>query len=417
MTTLVLPVATVQATGLPNTFDVVLTLPVATVFASGSPIVGYGSDEAPTYQVYSRLIDDSSPVLLPVTGGSYTRVFDEAGEAVVTIPVHPEGETITADDIQPGYRFLYIYRNGVLQFGGRIWNYEGDSESITVHASGWYSEFRRAYLFQGDVLQYPNHSDPWDVAWDVIQYFNQGVRAIIQIGDGRVPEGKQFGLELYCGKCKWAEEFNWWEARTLADILEGLAGQWNHEWDFEITPDKLWVPSRRWSGIQGPGNPGNQSPYTIGVGNVEGGRISYNRSAELLADQMFARGGGTDAKTLWGVDTDSSLVADLDYLQGFVDTQYSHQKYVDGTATRFLRRFKLIRWTNMQVDVKASAQPFDAFQLGQNVLIDYVDGLHEVNDYFRLVSRVVEWGPSGRERLQLRFDDRWEQVGEAPDPQ
>ncbi|MGD3109502.1 hypothetical protein [Streptomyces sp. YGL11-2] len=125
--------------------------------------------------------------------------------------LHPE----LAD---PGNTLLYVERDGLLRWGGLIWQVEPEGDELKVEAAGWSSYLQRRHDLDGELNgrgPYVN-TDPCTIARDIVDYAQS------------VPDG-DLGLTVDAttstatvGTAAEPWHSRWWETPVLGDQFDDL---------------------------------------------------------------------------------------------------------------------------------------------------------------------------------------------------
>lgn len=138
--------------------------------------------------IFTEIVSGTIVGEIPFQNISFTHSLNGAGSASITMPLHPEEDTLTLppsgagssttitapqlytmQNLRPGSTGLYIERGGVIVWAGVIWvaNAQVETEKVTFGAEGFLSLLRRRTIRED--LTYSN-TDQLDIARALVDY-------------------------------------------------------------------------------------------------------------------------------------------------------------------------------------------------------------------------------------------------------
>ena len=115
----------------------------------------------------------------------------------------------------PGNTLIYVERDGLLRWGGIIWDARPQGEEYAIEAAGWSSYLQHRYVLDSSLGPY-TYADPCDVIraiWNYAQNVADGDLAVVV--DSTTSKAK-------VGTPAEPVKYSWWESPCLGDEVDNL---------------------------------------------------------------------------------------------------------------------------------------------------------------------------------------------------
>lgn len=282
--------------------------------------------------VYSYTIHDLKTNIqiceIPFTGVKYSKRLNDSGAFTGTVTLGPGAKARIADPYDvtmPARRCLYVWRDGVPQWGGIIWTrkYDSTTKQIQVGAGDWWSYFDHRKVLT--VLTLPVNPT-FTVAQGVLTYTaveqNQIARNLI--AQAALHTGGDIGIVLDTSTSLNPRTANYrgYEMQDVGQALRQLAGlidgpdmifEVSRNLDSQGRPERLFLQGTPHMGQQG-------SPWVWEYG---GNLAAYEWPSDgtRFASRAFAAGEGTVEGTPIAVSEDATLYGSWPLME--VETAYT----------------------------------------------------------------------------------------------
>lgn len=373
----------------PGTVEAFVAVASPTILAQIGPIPPGPYPPDPKYTLISTDINGADICEIPMSELSYSFVLDDSGTCSFKTPFH-HADTGTQDNgcLVIGRRDILVYREGILVWGGRLWDYQANSGTGIVEfiAKDWFELMKMRMIAPEYKFHFDALTDFFDVFWGVFDYANS--QRMIGYSRGFGQWGEEKGTET---------NRSWHEWQTLADIAVDIANAAGFWFDFWVDADKT-VQTRTRPGVE-VGSP------VFNSSNIASIRVQQQLSD--VATQVFVQGFGEGEDSSWGEAHRSA-----DYKTYGKIHQVWHrpgtcnQHWLDVYADAFVRRHRRPALA-MEIDIPQDKVTFD-LPLGLRYPVLFQDGYLDIDATVRLLARQVDWDKSGKEKATLVMDNNLE---------
>jgi hypothetical protein len=335
--------------------------------------------------IYRVVLEDlsSNPIdELPIAGTealAYSEILNAAGAATFVLPLtHPSA---TEENLKEGARQVAIYRDTVREWGGYLWTVNATNQGVNITCGGYLSRLGLRLINTDRTY---TTTDQFNIAWDLIAYTQAKEYGNLGILQYPVNPSGVLRTLSYVGT----------QETTVLQALSDLAAL-DNGFDFEITPDKLWIPYYQRKGQN------NGIVFSLDKNILD---ISWARDAQNMANDVTAIGSSTGSAPLISHQADTVFQQTYGLLEASTSwTDVTTQAALDAHALTDLATMKISR-DDPQISVTVDDPPLDAFSTGDIVLIDAHRGFIDIHGYYRVITKVVEVNKEGRDVVTLTFD-------------
>lgn len=316
-----------------------------------------------------------------------------AGSIEFSLPT--DHTDVTQDNFEIGNRELYLYRNGSLVWGGKLWVADVRGWEVRLIGYGfWHDLTRRIHGFDGNDYAVQNR-DMYDIVWDLVDTTQSRT-------DGDLGIIRDFATSGRTRKLVICVE----ERKTIAAAIEDLAAAKNG-FDFAIGPDKkmkLWTPRR-----------GTATTVMFTEQNMSDFR--FQKDAADIATEVGILGPDEEcASPSLYVAVDATARAKYGLLEGTADADdILDDDQREQVAEEELRLRRSPRWqpdlqiqTPLQEAIPAGSIGFNDISIGDTVAVSVergpTGGFGRMTQTFRVVSRTVEVRRIGFEVITYGVD-------------
>ncbi|MEV4741566.1 hypothetical protein [Streptomyces sp. NPDC049555] len=190
--------------------------------------------------------------------------------------------------VDPGTTVIYVERDGLLRWGGIIWQADPEGDSLKIEASGWTSYLHRRHDLHGELDGRGPYvrADPCQIARDIVAYTQSVPDGNLRIAVDPTTSAAQTGTP--------AEPWHshWWETPTLGDRFDDL---------FKPASSPDYTCSVHWDGKHRPvrrielgyprlGARRTDIAFSTGINITDNAPVTY--SADEYAQVVIATGVG-----------------------------------------------------------------------------------------------------------------------------
>lgn len=186
--------------------------------------------------------------VLPAINLQFEFLLNEPGNFRFDLPIqHP---AVTRENIEELVHEVWVYRKGTLIYAGPIWNIStnSDGSSLSVESQGLLSYFRFRIITQ-TMQWHPNNTGPgiatYLVLWTQARPFGD-LRITVPDGYGDVDALNGLPLGYWAGT-------KWYEQKNVYDKIKDLADDATTGFDYEVTPERIFIPYQTEKGNTRPG--------------------------------------------------------------------------------------------------------------------------------------------------------------------
>lgn len=391
---------------------------------------------------------------VPCHDFTWVETLDRQGSIVATLPAFVAGAT--NGTLEPGQTSLYVDDNGLLRFGGIVWEYDHDmdqSADMTLHGEGHFAYLldgpqgpRRpiidrqgmAYAIstgavngQASEITFPNASqgtpvDQFNVVADLIAHAASIAGSTLPSLTGGGMVGFD-GIRMYgpggatahpeatgtLSGVTWARTY--WSTdrkgigQAIMDIAQSYPGfDWTvtYQWDATTSP---WT-ARRYLDLYYPRRGQSRS----GVVLEHGGNVwlvKINRSAVSMANTLYGIGASTGASVLGSTQQDPSVVYPAGTYPYIAGTYNAYEEAVQANLdARTRSRLALTRLPVYTITVRVISNEQYGIALGDVSVGDTcrftvtVPGSgFAIDDWFRIVQQTVKVNAEGIDTWELEL--------------
>ena len=339
---------------------------------------------------------------LPITGVSFTQQLNQAGtlQARLLITGINTYEFNVEACTEPGRNAIYVDRDGILVWGGIIWNrtYNSAAQTINISAREFESYFERRRI---STTQAFNNADQLLIARTLITNAQSVPEGDIGVIVGSETSGILVDRVYYD-----------YEIKGVYQAIQDLSRQ-NDGFDFNIKveydnitnePKKTLVLGYPRSGHVDTGVGDLDTPvFIFPAGNIV--EYEYPEDASIAANKIFALGAGSNEGKLISIATDTAKLAAG---WALLEDQSNYSDITDQTVLDELAQGQVLAVSTpppiIKVVVPASVDPvFGTYGIGDDARLIITDprfptGLDQV---YRIVALNVQPGEAGPERVTL----------------
>lgn len=353
-----------------------------------------------TYRyLFANLADNSILAELQVTDVSFTQTLNAAGtlNASLLLSGVPAAANVANSTI-PGKCAIYVDRDGILVWGGVIWNREYNSadQHIRITAREFESYFERRRITS--TLGFTNQ-DQLLIAQTIMNQAQAVTGGNIGVQVGTETSGVLVSRVFYSYELKSVYQ-------ALLDLSRADDG-----FDFNIqvayngagSPTKTLVLSYPMSGTRYTTSNVAAPVFEFPAGNIV--EYSYPEDGSIAANTFYVVGAGSNEGKLIVTATDTTKVSDGWPL---LEDSANYSDFTDTTLLSALAAGNLAAVSYPPTTLKIVAPPsqdpvFGTYRIGDDVRVRIIDdrfptGLDAV---YRLVALSLTAGESGPERVTL----------------
>ena len=350
--------------------------------------------------LFADLLTNEILAELPITGVNFTQQLNTSGTftgRLLLSGVNAEDLNISAGTI-PGRTAIYVDRNGVLVWGGVLWNrqYNSDSQTLTFQAREFESYFERRKITTTQVF---NNQDQLTIANALMN----GAQAAPSGNIGVITTPATSGILV-------SRTYYGYELKNVYQGIQDLSKQLDG-FDFNIqvaydgggNPTKTLVLSYPKSGTTYSPTSLSAPVFQFPSGNMI--EYEYPEDASIAANTIYALGAGSNEGKLIATATDPALLA-----AGFplLEQEANYSDITDATMLGNLAtgQIKATAYppTTLRVVAPPSQNPeFGTYVIGDECRIIITDNRfpETLDAIYRLVALSVTPGEDGPERITL----------------
>ena len=317
---------------------------------------------------------------LPLVDVSYGPELN--GPGALTGRLSPRFVASDPQVIDPGNRFVYVERDGLLRWGGILWKATPQNADYALEAAGWSSYLQRRHDIHGELDgrgPYVN-ADPCRVLRDIWAYCQS-----LPDGDiGVTVDGTTSTATV--GTPAEPLHSSWWETPVLGDMADGLV-------DADDSPDYTcavaWGPDGAFThrlqvGYPRLGARRADIRFSTGVNIIDSPPV--DRSGDDYANTVIGTGAGEGRSMLRAVDSVRDGRLRLECVLPLPQVKGSD---ILARRTAADRKRRQILGSVEQITVRPDhpAAPYGAYQVGDDVLVD----VHNVWASYTGWARILGW--------------------------
>ena len=359
-----------------------------------------------TYRyLFADLLTNQILAELDVTSVNFSQALNSAGTLSASILLSGQDPASNATNATiPARCVVYVDRNGIIVWGGIIWNrsYNSVNQHITITAREFESYFERRRI--SDTVSYYN-TDQLTVAQALLntaqaqQYGNIGVKV---------------GTEL-SGVLIARTYYNYEQKSVLSAIQDlsktgnGLAGSTGFDFAIDCAYDGYGGISKTLNfGYPRIGTPYSATNPAAPVFLFPAGNMveyEYPEDGSLVANRINATGAGSnEGKLIYNATDTSKLTSGWPLLEDMV----AYNDVIDSTLVQALATGQVSAVSYPPVTMKVVANPsedpvFGSYRIGDDARIQIVDDRfpNGLDATYRITALNVTPGEAGPERVTL----------------
>jgi hypothetical protein len=337
---------------------------------------------------------------LPLTQVAFSQQLNSAGTFSGNILISDVDSSALniVNSTQPAKNAIYVDRDGVLVWGGIIWNrtYSSDSQHLTLTAREFESYFERRRVTGTSVFQ---NVDQFTVAQQLIKDAQAASNGNIGVVVGTDVSGVPVTKIYYS-----------YELRTVLSAIQDLAKS-DVGFDFAISvaydangnPYKFLNMGYPRLGTAYDSANLNAPVFEFPAGNV----ISYEypEDGSSAANTIYAVGAGSNEGKTIAVATDTTK---LDAGWPLLEESSNYTDIADGTLLGNLAAGQLKAVSEPPVTMKIVAAPYidpvlGDYQIGDDVRVRILDDRfpNGIDTVYRIMALTLQAGENGPERVTL----------------
>jgi hypothetical protein len=350
--------------------------------------------------LFADLLTNAILAELPITGVSFTQQLNTAGTFtghLLLSGVDAESLNISAGTI-PGRTAIYVDRNGVLVWGGVLWNreYNSTSQTMTFQAREFESYFERRKITTTQVY---TNTDQLTIANALMNNAQAATGGNIGVTTTPTTSGVLVSRTYYG-----------YELKNVYSALQDLSKQLNG-FDFNIqvaydgggNPTKRLVLSYPKSGTTYSSTSLSAPVFQFPSGNVV--EYEYPEDASIAANTVYGLGAGSNEGKLIATATDSTKLA-----AGWplLEQEANYSDITDATMLQNLANGQITATSYPPTTLRVVAPPYVNPEFGTYVIGDECRVIITDNRFpttldaiYRLVALSVTPGENGPERITL----------------
>jgi hypothetical protein len=354
-----------------------------------------------TYRyLFADLLTNAILAELPITGVNFTQQLNTSGTLtgrLLLSGINAEDLNVSAGTI-PGKTAIYVDRNGVLVWGGVLWNrqYNSNSQTLTFQAREFESYFDRRKITTTQVFTNTDQLTIANTLMNDAQAAPNGNIGVITTPatSGILVDRTYYGYEL---KNVYAA------IQDLSKQLDGFDFNIQVAYDGGGNPTKTLVLSYPKSGTTYSPTSLSAPVFQFPSGNMI--EYEYPEDASIAANTIYALGAGSNEGKLIATATDPTLLA-----AGFplLEQEANYSDITDATMLGNLAtgQIKATAYppTTLRVVAPPSQNPqFGTYVIGDECRIIITDNRfpNTLDAIYRLVALSVTPGEDGPERITL----------------
>lgn len=318
---------------------------------------------------------------LPFEGFSFSDELNGAGSASVSLPLRNGSGQITLANIDVAKDCLWIERDGVLLWGGIVWDLSGDvgANSFSLNAAGFHSYTKRRYLRQ--TANYVA-TDQTTIASSLLALMEATAGSLGIIGAGVGVTGVLRD-----------RRYDSWERKNFGEAIEELAAvEGGFDFRYQVSYE-AGVPTVVFRTTYPPFGNVINSVLELGS-NVE--LLGFQRDGSLMTNEVDALGAGEGPDKLIRTRTDPASLTEAPLLQAVESfTDIIHASTLSAHAGRILTR-GVQAVDQYSVRLSPDAIPrLGSYRVGDIVRLKGKYGWLNVDDSYRIVTMSVTVGSEG----------------------
>lgn len=344
-------------------------------------------------KVYEFVIKDKAGNKIATLDGALDRSFEvylnKSGAA--SFSLNPLDAKVTADLLLLGNKELYIYRYGVLKWGGEL-TYrstvvDDKNGKVTVNAKGFFDLLDKKILGTPTVPFSHTDDDLSDIAWDAIDQAQTGTNASFGITQGSLAVSRNADRNI--------DSF-----KTVKEIIEGVSNlNVQNGIDFEIDENKqfsTFYPQK-----------GNYLPEVVFQWGVNIISFTENQDSTAMANEVIALGEGQGTEMI--TSKQDTLIAGLQDTYKIRQKIISHKDVsIQDTLDEHANNELALTQTQQQIisfKTRGDLAPqFGSYEVGDYVRVKIKHGIVNVDGYYRIVGIKVRIGEGDIEDIDITLN-------------
>ncbi|THA38117.1 hypothetical protein [Streptomyces sp. A1547] len=321
------------------------------------------------------------------------------GPGALTATLSPRFAHSRPDIADEGNVLIYVERDGVLRWGGLLWQSTPEDRTLSLEAAGWSSYLQRRHDIHGELDGRGPYvyADPCQVIRDIWAY----AQSLPDGSLGVTVDSTQSKAKV--GTPAEPLHFAWWEEPVLGDAVDDLVAAAESP---DYTCDTQWgsggkILRRVRLGYPRLGARRTDIAFTSGINVINAPAI--HRSADEFANTIIATGAGEGRSRRRHVDSVRDGRLRMESVLALPDV-----KGTDILARRAAaeRKRRQLRGTVEQISIRPDhpAAPLGAFQIGDDVFTQVSTDWADFAGWMRIVGWSVRTGGSEGETVTVLLE-------------
>lgn len=350
--------------------------------------------------LFSDLLTGAISAEIPVTNVALTRQLNSAGTAQMSVLISDPSSQLynIVNSTQPGRTQVWVDRNGVLVFGGIIWNrtYTSRDQHLQITAQEFESYFAHRYITTTQVF---NNVD----VFTIVQTLVNQAQAVTGGNIGVVVGSNTAGVTA-------TKTYYSYELKSVLAAIQDLANA-NGSFDFAITYayDGSGTPVKTLAlGSPRLGTAYSSSSLSAPVLEFPSGNVieyEYPEDGTLAANTVYAVGAGSNEGKLIATATSS---AQLTAGWPLLETVANYSDVADSTLLGNLSTGQLKAVLSPPVTMKVVLNPsvdpvYGSYNIGDDCRVRIFDDRwpNGIDATYRIMALSLQAGEAGPERVTL----------------
>lgn len=353
---------------------------------------------APSYRILTQhaLTGAWLSTALPLQDLEYSFELNGPGALTGTLAPHLIHSNSTLTD--PGTTLIYVERDGLLRWGGLVWDARPKGSTYTIEAAGWSSYLQHRHDVDGNLAgrgPYTN-ADPCQIIRDVWAYAQSAADGDLGVTvDTTVSTAK-------VGTVADPYTFPWWELPVLGDRIDDLvSGDATPDYACDTTWDTgHTTPQRRirlgWPRL---GTRRTDISFATGINLVEDPEVPL--AADEYAQVVIANGAGDGSAKRRSISAVRNGRLRLEYVLDLPDIKGADTLAARAAAERVYRE---TLGTVNEITVRHHpAAPIGSWQVGDDVPVRVNNAWVSFRGWRRITGWTVKPAADGGEQAVLQL--------------
>jgi hypothetical protein len=355
--------------------------------------------------LFADLLTNEIQAELPLTGVNFSQALNSGGALQGTLLLSGMSAAQNAMVATvPGRSALYVDRDGVLVWGGIIWNrsYNSSSQRLTIAAGEFETYFNRRRIVSNASFYNVDQLTVAESLVDTAQVATNGnIGVITPTNISGIPITRVFyGYE---------QKTVLSALQDLAKAGDGTAGDTGFDFSIDVAYDASMTPTKTLAfGYPRLGNVYSATSTTVPVFEFPAGNVleyEYPEDGSLVANTIFATGAGSnEGKLIYSAADTTKLTEGWPLLEDSA----SYSDIIDATLIQNLAAAQVAAVSYPPTVLKIVANPtldpvLGSYEVGDDARVRIIDDRfpNGLDTVYRIVALNVTPGETGPERVTL----------------